>query len=56
MYTGFWWGNLNESEIVEVPCVDGSIILSWNFRNWDGAWPGFIWLRIETYVVNVLKL
>jgi hypothetical protein len=29
--------------------VYGGIILRWVFRKWDvGAWPGSIWLRIET--------
>jgi hypothetical protein len=28
--------------------VDGRIILKWIFEEWDGAWTGSIWLRIET--------
>jgi hypothetical protein len=28
--------------------VDGGIILKWIFKKWDGAYSGFIWLRIET--------
>ena len=29
--------------------VDGRIILSWFFRNWDvGVWTGTSWLRIGT--------
>jgi hypothetical protein len=27
------------------PRIDGSIILKWIFKNWNGAWAGFIWLR-----------
>jgi hypothetical protein len=26
--------------------VDGKMILIWIFKKWDGAWPGFVWLRI----------
>ena len=49
MYTGFWWGNLKIGDHLEVPGVDGSIILRWIFRKWDvGAWTGSIWLRIWT--------
>jgi hypothetical protein len=35
---GFWWGNLRED-----PSVDGSIILSWNIRKWDG---GMDWIDL----------
>jgi hypothetical protein len=45
VYTGFWWRNLREREYIEAPTVDGIIILTWIFGNWDGAWTGFIWLR-----------
>jgi len=35
---------------LEDPGVDGSIILRWIFRKWDGGreWTGLIWLRVET--------
>jgi hypothetical protein len=39
--TGFWWGNLKESDHSGDPCVDGEIILGWIFRKWDlGVWTG----------------
>jgi hypothetical protein len=27
---------------LEVPDVDGRIMLKWIFKKWDGAWTGFI--------------
>ena len=31
------------------PGIDGRIMLSWIFRNWDvGVWTGSSWLRIGT--------
>jgi hypothetical protein len=33
---------------LEDPCIDGSIILRWIFREGDeGAWTRLIWLRIR---------
>jgi len=40
-YRGFWWGNLRERDHLGNPDVDGRIILSWIFRDWDvGVWTG----------------
>jgi hypothetical protein len=38
MCTGFWWGNLRESDHWGDPDVDGRIILRWIFRKWEGLW------------------
>ena len=35
MYTGSWWGNVEERDHLEYPGVDGRIILRWIFRKWD---------------------
>jgi len=34
--TGFWWGDLRDEDHLEVPDVDGRIILKWAFKKWDG--------------------
>jgi hypothetical protein len=47
VHTRFWWGSLRERDNLDVPGIDGKIILRWIFRKWDvGAWTGLIWLRI----------
>jgi hypothetical protein len=33
--TGFWCGNLRETDHLEDTGIDGRIILRWIFRNWD---------------------
>jgi hypothetical protein len=41
VYTGFWWGNLRETDHSLNPGVGGRIILRWIFRKWVvGAWTG----------------
>ena len=47
MCTGFWWGNLRESDHWGDPDVDGRIILRWIFGKWEGVvGTGWSWLRI----------
>ena len=48
VHVGFWWENLRESERLEYPGIDGSMILKWVFQMWDGALTGLIWLRTGT--------
>ena len=49
VHTGFWWGNLRKRDLLEVPGVDGRIILRWIFRKCDvGPWTESIWPRIGT--------
>jgi len=46
--TGLWWVNLRERDHLEVPGVDGSLILQWMFVKRDGGMTGLIWLRLGT--------
>jgi hypothetical protein len=49
VHTGFWWRDLREGDHLEVPGIDGRIILKRIFKKWDrGAWTGLICLRIGT--------
>ena len=42
-------GNLRESDHLEGPGIDGTIILKRIFRKWGvEAWTGWSWLRIGT--------
>jgi hypothetical protein len=47
--TGFWWGSLRDRDQWGDSDVEGSIILRWIFRKWEGVvragWSG---LRIGT--------
>jgi hypothetical protein len=48
-YTGFWWENLRERDLLVEPDLDGRIILRWIFSKWDmEVWTGLSWLRIKT--------
>jgi len=48
--TGFWWGDLKETDHLERPWPTyRSIILKLIFKTWDvEAWTGRIWFRIGT--------
>ena len=49
VYTGFYWGNLRETDHLEDADVGERVILRWIFRKWDvGLRTGSIWLRIGT--------
>ena len=49
VYTGFWWGNLGERDLLEDTGVDGKVILRWKFRKWGmGTWTVLIWLMKGT--------
>jgi hypothetical protein len=37
VHTGFWWEDLREKDHLEVPSVDGRIILKWIYEKWDGG-------------------
>jgi hypothetical protein len=45
---GFGCGHLMERDHLEDLGIDGTMILKWIFKQWDGAWIGLIWLRIKT--------
>jgi hypothetical protein len=34
---GFWSGSLRERDYLEYSGVDGTIIIRWIFRKWDGG-------------------
>ena len=44
VYTGFWWVNLRETDLLKSPGVDGRIILRWMFRKWDVV--GMDWIEL----------
>jgi hypothetical protein len=59
MYTGFLWGILKERDHVEVPGVNGRIILRSIFRKWGGGmdWIDLAqeWDRRRTLVNTAMK-
>jgi hypothetical protein len=49
VHTEFWWGDVTERDRLENIGVDGTIMIKWIFKKWDGeAWTGLIWPRIGT--------
>ena len=54
MYTGFWLGNLRESDHLVDPGVDGRIILRWIFRKWDLGGMEWIELAQDRYRCRTL--
>jgi hypothetical protein len=38
VHTGLWRGNLNKKDHLEDPGLDGSIVLKWIFRKWEGLY------------------
>jgi hypothetical protein len=49
VHTGFWWGNLKETDHVAEPGVHGRIILREVFQKWEvRVKAGSSWLRIGT--------
>ena len=52
----FWWGNLRERDHWGDQDVDGSIILRWIFRKWEGVvGTGWSWLSIGTGVLALVS-
>jgi len=44
-----WWGNMRKREHLEIPDVDGRLILRWIFTKWEvGTLAGSSWLGILT--------
>jgi len=48
-HTGFWWGDVRESNLLQNLGVDGRIILKLIFKKLNGGgWTGLIGLGIGT--------
>ena len=62
VHTGFWWENLRERDHLEVPGIDGRVILRWIFRKWDGGYMDWTdlaqdrdkWLALVNTVMNLI--
>jgi hypothetical protein len=37
VHTGFWWGNLRERGHLVYLGMDGSVILKWIYKKWEGG-------------------
>ena len=60
MHTGFWWGDLRESDHLKDLAVDGEIILQWILKTWNGGmdWihlsqDSYRWLAFVNAVLNL---
>jgi hypothetical protein len=51
--TGFWWGDLRESDHLKDLGIALSIILKWMFKTWDG---GVDWIAVAQDRVRWLAL
>jgi len=52
-----WWEKLRERDHLKDPDLDGSIILRWKYRKWDGGpWSELIWLRTQILINALMKL
>jgi hypothetical protein len=43
VHTEFWWRDLREGDHLEDQGVDGTIILEWTVKKWDG---GMHWIAL----------
>jgi hypothetical protein len=48
-HTGFWWGDLRDTDHLEDEGIGGRIILKLALKKWKGeSWTGLLWLTIGT--------